>query len=287
MRLPGARSAYDLNAELADRLAAARRARWARGDRAALLAEVRRITGIRALAALPVPSVDSAGAVVRDGYRIEKLIFRPEPDLWIPALRCVPLVPSVLRKPACLYVSAAGKQADAAPGGPIEQLVRQGQVVLAVDLPGIGETQPDPKRNANKYLGGNWLELYRPYLLGTSYVARWAEDILVCARWLAQQPGAAAGRVRLVSVGRTGPAALHAAALEPQLFAGGTLRQSLASWDMVARTPLATNQLINCVHGALVAYDLSDLAGTLPRGAFEIVEPLDAREQPVATAPGH
>jgi hypothetical protein len=250
------------------------------------LAEVRRITGIRPLARLPAPSVEGVGAVVRDGYRVEKLVLRPEPDLWIPALRFVPLLPSTTRKPASLYLSAAGKQADAVRGGPIEQLVRQGQVVLAVDLPDIGETQPDPKRAANKYLGSNWLNLYRPYLLGTSYVARWAEDILVCARWLAQQPGAAAGRVRLVSVGRTGPAALHAAALEPQLFAAGTLRQSLASWDMVVRTPLATNQLINCVHGALVAYDLPDLAATLPRGAFEILQPLDATEQPAAAAPG-
>lgn len=277
MRLPGARSVYELNADLADRLADQRRQRWDKADGKTRLAEVRRTTGIRALGFLAAPTVEKAGHVARDGYRIEKLIFRVEPDVWLPALEFLPAKPNGR---ACLYLNAAGKQADSGPGGAIETLVRQGQTVLAVDLGGLGETASN--RRLHKLLGFDWLNLYRPYLLGTSYVACWAEEILACANWLAHQPGNTSGRVELVSVGRTGPAALHAAVLEPALFAGGTIRQALASWDLVVRTPLASNQLVNVVHGVLRTYDLPDLVAMLPAGKFTVVDPLDAAEQPLA-----
>ncbi len=282
MLLAGARSAYDLNADLADRLTRERKRLWSASDKSPALAAVRHTTGIRRLAELPTPKVEHVGTLARDGYRIEKYIFQTDSDVWLPALLLVPAAP---RGAAYLYVHQDGKQADAAPGGPMEQLAREGHTVLAVDLGGLGETGPDAQRKAHKYLGANWLDLYRPYLLGTSYVAEWAEEMLIVARWLAAQPGVGQpAQIHLLSVGRTGPAALHALALEPQQFAAGTLRHSLASWDQVVRTPLAVNQLINCVHGALRVYDLPDLAASLPRGKLTLTEPLDATEQASATA---
>lgn len=283
MLLPGARNVYDLNADLADRLIPERKRLWTQADKSQALAAVRRTTGIRPLAELPAPKVEHVDTLKRDGYRIEKYVLQSDSDIWLPALL---LVPPKVRGAAYLYVHQDGKQADAAPGGPMEQLVREGHAVLAVDLGGVGETGPDAKRKVHKYLGVNWLDQYRAYLLGTSNVAEWAEELLVAARWLAEQP--CAGRpaqIHLLSVGRTGPAALHALALEPQQFAAGTLRRCLASWDQVVRTPLAVNQLINCVHGALRVYDLPDLAGSLPSGKLTLLEPLDAKEQPLVPAP--
>jgi hypothetical protein len=109
-----------------------------------------------------------------------------------------------------------------------------------------------------------------------------AEDVLVCARFLAGYETSDAARgVSVTSVGRVGPAVLHAAALEPELFDSVCLRQCLRSWSEVVRTPMARNQLVNVVHGALRVYDLPDLAATLPPGKLRIEEPpLDATEQP-------
>ena len=46
---------------------------------------------------------------------------------------------------AVVYVNPAGKAADAGEGGTIETTVRQGNIVLAVDPRGWGESAPRPK----------------------------------------------------------------------------------------------------------------------------------------------
>ena len=56
----------------------------------------------------------------------------------------------------------------------------------------------------------------------------------------------------------------------------------MISWSEVVRTPLAENQLVNVVHGALRVYDLPDLAATLPPDRITVLDPLDAQEKPVS-----
>ena len=88
-------------------------------------------------------------------------------------------------------------------------------------------------------------------------------------------------RLHLISIGRVGPPALHAAALEPDLFMSVSVRKCLGSWASVLRTPMATNQFENVVHGALKTYDLPDLLATLPKEKVTVAEPLDPTEKPV------
>jgi hypothetical protein len=57
--------------------------------------------------------------------------------------------------------------------------------------------------------------------------------------------------------------ALHAAAVEPNLFASVKLVRGLASWSSVIHHPLAPVSAAQIVHGALPVYDLPDLAATL------------------------
>jgi len=280
MLLDGARSVYDLNIELEEKLARGRERLWASTGKTKMLDRVREVTGIRHLEDLPKPAWEKTGAQQRDGYRIDSIILRPEPGIWLPALAFVPTHAS---GQACLYVHADGKQADAAAGGPIETLVRQGHVVFAPDLRGLGETQSTGKHSYSRHLAPEWREATIAYLLGRSLLAMRAEDILVCARFLAS--GASAPKpstLQLISVGRVGPAALHAAALEPGLFASVILRRGLISWSNVVHTPLAKNQSANLVHGALKIYDLPNLVATAPAKNFAVLEPVDATGRPIA-----
>lgn len=279
MLIDGARSVFDLNKELESQLAAQRKKLWQDSDKAKALDEVRRVTGIRRLGNLPDVKFEKQGTVGRTGYRIDKLLLHSEEGIVLPALAFLPEKPS---GDACLYLHADGKQAHAAPGGAIEELVRKGQLVLAVDLRGIGETQQSGDSPYAKYIGPEWTDGFLAYLLDKSYLAMRAEDVLVCARFLAgYEAGDKPNRVHLRSWGGVGPPALHAAALEPQLFATVTLHNCLESWTRVVETPLSRNQFINVVHGGLRICDLPDLMATLPREKLTWSEPLDALEQPV------
>jgi dienelactone hydrolase len=268
MLLEGARSVVDLNLELNTRLEARRRELWAGKDRSGALAEVRRLAGIRSLGELPRLKSTLAGTLKREGYRIDKLVLHTEPGIHLPALLFEPARPSGRRY---LYLHGEGKHSDAGPDGPIEKLVRAGHVVLAVDLRGIGETG-----SKDGLWGGNRSDFFTSYLLGRSLVGMWAEDILSCARFLAEQDGkGSAARVHLVAVGVAGPPALHAAAVENALFDTLKLVRALPSWTALVGQPAARGQLVNTVHGALRAYDLPDLERSLRPGQLTVEEPLD------------
>jgi hypothetical protein len=207
------------------------------------------------------------------------MIIKPEDGIYLPALMFAPGPGANEQKPshgAVLYIHEKGKSADAAPGGQIEKLVEAGQLVLAVDLRGTGETQQDKQGRLSGAAGLDWKDVFTAYLLGRSYVGMRAEDVLVCARFLSQeQPGP----VNLIAVGNVGIPALHAAALEPDLFGPVRLVRSLRSWSNVVEFGRSYNQQVNAVHGALITYDLPDLAGTLGDKLI-IEEPLNALGEP-------
>ena len=277
MRLPSARSVYDLNEDCERELGKRRAELWSGPDRAAVLAKVARLAGIRRLEDLPQPQVEELGSLQRDGYRIDKLVLKPEEGILLPALRFGPDKPPSGR--IVLYLHQDGAAADSQPGGPIERLVRSGDVVLAVDVRGTGETGPAGQRGSGIEGGPDWKDVYMAYLLGRSYVGMRAEDVLVAARYAAASaPAGTPGAVHLVAVGHVSVPALHAAALEPAWFASARLARMLTSWSSVIRGRLLQDQLVNAVHGALT-YDLPDLAASLGN-KLAIVEPLDAMGRP-------
>jgi len=272
--LPNEKSIFDFQAERADELQQQRRAYWAAAKPEDARRAIRERAAIRALADLPVPTVKSAGSTRQGELQIERLVFEVEPRLLVPALLFTPAAPN---GDLCLYLHGNGKDQDAGANGPIAQLAAQGKTVLAVDLPGMGETTA-----GTDALLGDWKQAFLAYLLAKPYVAIRAESILQCARHYATMTAdKAPRRVQVVAIGASGVPALHAAALEPQLFASVVIRQSIPSWDLVVRTPEAKNQLVNVVHGALALYDLPNLVQLAEPGQVALEEPLDATGQPL------
>lgn len=273
MLLEGARSVYDINAEMEAGFAAGREANW-KQDKEKALQEVRKMVGVRHLEELPSADVQSLETTDRDAFTVVKLVITPEKGIWLPTLLFEPKSPS---GELCLYLNGDGKDADAAPGGPIEKLAQGGCRVLVPDLRGIGETASvmDNKGLADRF-GSGWKDFYRAYLLGKSYLGMRAEDILVCARHL-RSLGAPDARVRVIAIGEAGPPALHAVALEPELFTSLDVQQSITSWAEVVRAPEAKRQLMNTVHGALRFYDLPDLVHATDQVRISITDPLSLR----------
>jgi len=278
MLLKGARSVFDLNREVAAELAEKRRAFWKNTPADDAGAAVREVAGIRPMADLPRPKVRNVGELRRGDLRIEKLVFEPEAGIFLPALR---FTGATSDAGIVLYLHGGGKAPDAGPNGPIEQLARTGHAVLAADLRGLGETVASRKGRRGKFaslVGPGWDDVMVAYMLDRSYVGMRAEDVLVLARHLSTA-GGPNRPVRLVAIGQAGPPALHAAALEPALFASVELRRSLVSLGSILDCDVTAGQGATVIHGALRTYDLDDLQRLLS-DKITIRDPVDAAGKP-------
>jgi dienelactone hydrolase len=272
MRLAGARSTYDLNRDFEKEQAARRKRLWSTTPQADRFAQVRRLAGVRPLAELPEPKLEMGDAVDREGFRVEKAVVTVEEGLRLPGLVFYPQGEPIGN--VVLYVHEGGKEADAGPGGPIEKLLQAGRAVAAVDVRGTGETQAKGGWGGDLF-GSDARDVLTAYLLGRSYVGMRAEDILICARILRER---SYGPVDLVAVGHVCVPALHAAALEPELFGSVRLVRGLVSWADIIERGQSRNQLANVVHGVLCEYDLPDLAKTLGN-RLTIEKPVNSRGQ--------
>lgn len=266
--LDGARSVFDINNELADQLRETRAALRQKETGNDLLHKVRGISGVRPLEELPAPEIHLSGTLDREGYRIDKLVIRPETGIELPAWL---YVPEGAAKGADLCVSEHGK----AQGTEFcERRAREGNLVLAVDLRNNGETESHWSHGAQweEFFGPSYKAVMLAYLLDRPFVAMWAEDLLVCGRYLKGLPEAKGLDVTLHSEGSMNVAALHAVALDLEnVFNRLTVENGLSSWDSNVVRSNEPKRLITAIHGALRAYDLPDLAEAL-RAAGKLAE---------------
>ena len=287
LHLPGERTVFDVNAETEDRLAVERRKLWAATPVDDLRDRIRKLAVIRPLTGLPQPKVVSIGEPQRrEGYELRKLTISPEPGIVLPMLA---MVPRQANGEAVLYVDGAGKQSAVAAGGDLERLAQGGTLVVAVDLRGLGELY-DINAPATRGLPAtpDWKQYFLAYLLEKSFVGMWAEDVLTTARWLQGYESTKKNHaVRIIALGATGPAVLHAAALEEQLFDRVELRQSLDAWGAVVRDRNGCGpQLTNTVHGALTVYDLPDLRRLIGTKKLTVVDPRGSQNEPLSSSSG-
>lgn len=251
LTLPGERSVISLNTEHESELAVARQALWSGNSSEEMVDRIRSIIGVPGNDEISEPDWEDVGRVDRDGYHIDKLILRTGTAV-LPALTFHPAEP---KEDAYLYLHDAGKLGDSEAGGEIEKIVREGYVVVSVDLRGLGETgSGDPDEEL-----GPWKTYYLAYLLGKPLVGLQTADALAAAHFVAFYQRSTPRKVHLVGVGQAGVTALHAAALNPERFASVTIRDAPRSWASVVREPAPTGRLAGTVHGALEVYDLPDL----------------------------
>jgi len=268
---------WDLNLARAKQLAPEREAFWRDRPKAECLAEVRRLAGVRPMA--EKPAARSVGTLEREAGRIEKLVIERAGEVPVPALLFLPKEPKG-RLPAVLYVDGRGKASDAAPGGPIEELVKAGSAVLSVDVRGFGETTTVlPKKYWHPEFPITHLALH----LGRPLLGQRVEDVLAALECLAARPEIDAAKIGIVGVEGGALVALHAAALDERLREV-TLRRSIASWMDVVTSQAAKNQFNQVVPGALARYDLPDLVRAIAPRPVRVLEPLDAAGSPVASA---
>jgi cephalosporin-C deacetylase-like acetyl esterase len=215
------------------------------------------------------PAAEKVGVIQRQGYQIEKIAMRPEVGITIPALAFVPSGGQA-RKPAVIYVNAAGKSADAGEGGPIDAITRAGNIVLAIDPRGWGEgaSPPGPRGSYST----NYQTAMRAILVGKSMAGMQTGDVLCAFDWLAARPDVDPKRIAVIGKGNGGVLALYAAALEPR-FARVARENAPRSYMDIVRAKMHEGIIGIIVPGVLRDFDLPDVAASLKqRSVWTVAE---------------
>ncbi|MEX2300045.1 MAG: acetylxylan esterase [Bryobacterales bacterium] len=230
-----------------------------------------------------IPEIRPYGDIERPGYRIEKLAYVSEPGILVPSLLFIP-EGSAGPRPAIVYVHGRGKSAEASPGGEIEWLARKGNVVLAIDARGMGETGRLDDRNGSDFprYFGDYDSAMTSFLIGKSLVGMRAADILRAVDLLAARSEVDSSRVSGVGKGDGAVPLLYAAALDDRLQKLA-FEQMLVSYRSVVEQPLHRGVLESIIPGVLRQFDLPDLlAALIPRDVLLVnaVNPLGNRLWP-------
>jgi cephalosporin-C deacetylase-like acetyl esterase len=221
------------------------------------------------------------GEITRAGYRIEKLVYESEPGINIPALLFVP-EGSGTRKPAMLYVHGRGKSAAAAAGGEIEQFVKAGLIVLAIDLRGLGETRARSADESDDFpvYFGDFESAMTALHIGRPLVGLRMADVLRGVDLLAARTDVE--RTRIYGFGKDTGAIplLHAAALDERIRKIA-LEGMLASYRTIIQQRIHRQVFEQVIPGVLRSYDLPDIAAALAPRQVWIVNGVNALGQPV------
>jgi cephalosporin-C deacetylase-like acetyl esterase len=267
----GGETVQSINAALAERLASGRKALDPERSRA--LAADR--LDIGSAGTSPVPQCSSVGEVARPGYRIEKIILDTEKGIHVPALVFVPLSGRE-RYPATLYLNSEGKSADASDEGEVTALVRLGNIVVAPDLRGWGESanriRPGPHN-------GTYQTAMRALLVGKTMLGMQVTDLLATYEYAASRSDVNPAGISVFGKGNGGVAGLFAAALEPRI-SKTVCEGCLLSYLAMARAKYHHNLVELVLPGVLRDFDLPDVAASIAPRTLWIVDPRKPSDAP-------
>jgi cephalosporin-C deacetylase-like acetyl esterase len=266
----GGETVFSLNLKQAERLLAQRKWPSSAEEISAFRDRIRNsVVRLTAVQKTQAPTeVKRLGEIRRAGYRIERLIFESEAGIPLPSLLFVPdQIQS--RNPAVLYVHEAGKSAEAGPGGEIEGLAKAGNVVMAIDLRGMGETAETKDNWASEFFPG-YDSAMKALLIGKTLVGFRVQDIACAMDVLSARAEVDPARIAGFGRGSAAVPLLHAAVLDDR-FKSLTFAEMLVSYEAVVRQRIHRRVFENTVRGVLELYDLPDLVACLAPRAVMIV----------------
>ncbi|MEX1212816.1 MAG: acetylxylan esterase [Balneolaceae bacterium] len=183
---------------------------------------------------------------------------------WVPGVDQQPL-PWVIHRPdeepkgVLLWIDPRGKSVESGEQGRFRDLVQKGWLVVAADLPGVGELGPEPE--GDSIIGSvSYNLLFSAVHNGRSLVGMRAGDLTRILQALHGSEEAAERGVTLIAREGLGVEALHASTIS-RLVDQLVLLDGLSSWASLAATEsYDPDWTYTIVPGALESYDLPDLA---------------------------
>ncbi len=250
LHLADERTVFDLNRALAKNVFAAERKRFAGLSPETARKMVRKVSTIRLSANLPKLEHHVVETVQENGLNMIRGFFRSKNSYPLASVAYLPENP---RKDPVLLLHGEGvKQGHEQ----ALELSKAGHTVVSVEISCTGETRGS--KFSEQF--GSWQTFYLSYILGRSLVALRAEDVLKLA---VSMDGAGIVRkgtkMNLMAIGDAAISALHAVALEPDLFAQLQLFERRSSWTAMLEESQPNRCFEDVIHGALKVYDLPEL----------------------------
>ncbi len=239
-----------------------------------------RVRSLTAFAALKnALVVKPYGEIARAGYRIEKLVYESEPGIFIPALLFVPEGGNA-RKPAMIYVHGRGKSAAAAAGGELEQFVKAGLIVLAIDVRGLGETRSRNTEGNDDFpvYFGDFESAMTALHIGRPLVGMRMTDVLRGVDLLAARADVESAKIYGFGKDAGAIPLLHAAALDERIRKVA-VEGMLASYQTVIQQRIHRQIFEQVIPGMLRSYDLPDVVAALAPRQVWIVNGVNALGQ--------
>jgi len=243
---------------------------------------------VRKLTAFEAPKnalvVKPYGEIPRAGYHVEKLVYESEPGIQIPALLFVPEGGNA-RKSAMIYVNGRGKSAAAATGGEIEQFVKAGLIVLAIDVRGLGETRSRNTEGNDDFpvYFGDFESAMTALHIGRPLMGMRLTDVLRGVDLLAARPDVE--RAKIYGFGKDAGAIplLHAAAIDERI-SKIALEGMLASYQTIIQQRIHRQIFEQVIPGVLRSYDLPDVIAAIAPRQVWIVNGVNALGQQMRLA---
>lgn len=245
-------------------------------DRARLIADVRSLASITVQPGGRPPDLTVHRRVPRDGYTIDVVSFEAERSIEVPGLVLVPNRPGPYT--AVLVVDPRPKQALAAPGGDLEELVKAGSLVFAIQPRGVPE-MPGSGRTSTL---GDYSMAMRAAVVGKNLLGMRVEDIIRATDYLSSRQDVS-GRVVAIGRGACALPLLHAALLDDRI-ARIVLEEALASYRAAVDRPIHRNLYDVAIPGVLRKYDLDEIVAALSPRPVVFINPVDALGRPAPLA---
>jgi hypothetical protein len=264
LKLPGEKSVFDLNAEAAAKLAAARKAL----DPQALRLAVERRLGLpREIAAASTRPGRVSGTEIQevrydtaDGFELTAMVFHVRDGKIASADPATQSPVTVVVGSHLLALTNGANKAGEFLASHSSKLPATGKLVF-LDVRGTGSSGA-PAASAARIRdvnGPDWRESELARLLGQSLVGLRTSDIVAVLRAEARSNP----DVGLFAIGKGAIWGLHAAALTPELRRFAEM-QSPESWTQAAGGHSTLHTPADVVPGVLADYDLDDLRRHLP-----------------------
>jgi len=221
----------------------------------------------------------------RKGYDIEKTEFLSEPGIYVPVWVFVPEQPR--RDSSVLYVDEAGKQAEGMEFRALEKLARNGFLVVAVDVRGMGETKPphpdnEPPGTFRNLDDAETALTYWAWEINESLFGMRVQDVIRSVDYMLGRTDVSHTGVCLIGKGMGALWSLYAAALDDRIRSV-ICDAGLLSYRCLARADRYLHGANIFIPNVLQHFDLPQVAAALADRSLALLSPVDEMKESVAT----